>query len=41
LNWNFAEANFNQVVGSDAPKVKASTAVPANGTVSKLKLVRK
>ncbi len=41
LNWNFAGENFNQVVGSEAPQVKASSAAPTNGKGSKLKLVRK
>jgi superoxide dismutase, Fe-Mn family len=41
LNWNFAEGNFNQVVGSAAPNVKASKTVPSNGKGSKLKLVKR
>lgn len=41
LNWNFAEGNFNQVVGKVAPKVKVSNAAPTNGRGSKMKLVRK
>jgi Fe-Mn family superoxide dismutase len=41
LNWNFAEGNFNQVMGSKAPKVKASKTAPTNGVGSKLKLVKK